>query len=462
MEHILIIDDEPAIRSALRLALKNEYHVHVTEQTEEAYRLLTEYPIRITLLDWRLKEIDGLEVLTRLKEIKNELIVIMMTAYGTIPSTVEAMKRGAYHYLTKPIELETLKNLISTSLAIYNLKESDMNKSDLNNKFKNEIGLIGTSKIIQQIIKLINKIKDTDLTVLIQGESGTGKELIAKGLHFLSKRKNMPFSVVNCAAIPDSLFESEFFGYVKGAFTGANTTKSGKFLVANNGTIFLDEIGELSLNAQSKLLRVIQDKEVTPLGTNNSFKFEARIITATNRDLLELMNRGQFREDLYYRLNIVPIYLPPLRERPEDIPILLDYYLQQTTNKLNKKVKIHEDVYKILVNYRYPGNIRELKNLIEYLVAINEDGNIKIEDLPNNLLYSAISKNDITSQSQNNLTNNYLKIKIGSSLKEIEKEVIKATLLKENKNRRKTAEILKISERGLREKINKYEINKEL
>jgi DNA-binding NtrC family response regulator len=448
MNNILIIDDEKAICSSLSFALENEYNVFVAQTPEEALKCYFNSNIDIVLLDLKLGEYNGMDVLKRIRESNKEAVVIIMTAYGTIKSSVEAMKAGAYHYITKPIDIEELKILISKGLDYIKMNTTiRLLNEEINRKYGYQ-GIIGKSESIKKVFDVISKVKDIDSNIIITGESGTGKELVAKAIHFQSKRRKERFETVNCASIPKSLLESELFGYEKGAFTGALKNKKGKFELAHRGTLFLDEVGEMEYFLQSKLLRFIQEKEIVPLGATEKKKIDVRIIAATNKDLKEEIKKGNFREDLYYRLNVISIHLPPLRERKEDIPLLIKHFIDKFNRSMGKQIKgIDKNALKCLESYPFPGNIRELENIIERAVALTNAHYITIEDLP----VEVLEKRDLYLE-----TENLIPVFYGEDLKTIEKKVILTTLNKTNGNRKKTAEILGISERGLRYKIKEY------
>ncbi|OZI12418.1 sigma-54-dependent Fis family transcriptional regulator [Bacillaceae bacterium SAS-127] len=333
---ILIIDDESAIGSSLCFALESEYDVTAVTHVPAGYELLGKKNMDIVLLDWRLGKYNGLEVLTEIKTIQPDIAVVMMTAYGTIESSVEAMKRGAYHYITKPLDLDELEVLLKKALEHRQLHYKIRELNDTIEKIKGYDQMIGESDVMKQVFSLIDRVKDIDSSVLIFGESGTGKELVARAIHRQGKRKNGPFISVNCAAIPEALLESELFGYEKGAFTGAVRSQEGKVAAANGGTLFLDEIGEMPATLQAKWLRVLQEKEITPLGSTETKNVDVRIISATNKHLPSMIEEGSFREDLFFRLNVIPIRLPLLRDRKEDIDLLISYFLKKYAEEMQR------------------------------------------------------------------------------------------------------------------------------
>ncbi|WP_044746922.1 sigma-54-dependent transcriptional regulator [Bacillus alveayuensis] len=451
MNSILVIDDEKSICSSLQFALEDHYNVFTTTDPNEGISIIKNQEIDLVLLDLRLKDIDGIEILKEIKSIDQAINVIMMTAYSTIESSVKAMKEGAYYYITKPINMEQLFLLIQKAFEYESLKK-EVHRLHQSLDEKNGYGrMIGKSKKMEKVYHLIEKVKDIDSNVLITGESGTGKELVARTIHELGNRKNGPFEVVNCAAIPENLLESELFGYRKGTFTGAVHDKVGKFVSADGGTLFLDEIGELPLSLQAKILRVIQEREVTPLGTNKKIKINFRLVSATNRNLFEMVQKGQYREDLYFRLNVIPIHLPPLRERKEDLPLFIQHFLEKNSQRMKKPIKqLSRSVTKFLYEYDYPGNVRELSNIIEYAVALSQNHTIDFEDLPpflkHNHSEANVQKED----------GDYIVFPIGSTLKEIEKKTILKTLEYYGGHRKNTAAVLGISERSLRNKLKEY------
>lgn len=446
---ILIIDDEKNICSSLTYALEDRYTIFSTTSPQNGLEIIKSEKIDLVLLDLKIGKVDGLDVLKNIKDIDNNIVVIMMTAYGTIETTVEAIKNGAFTYLAKPLNIDELLVTIGKGLE-YQLLNQKIEY--LNDKLKDKYsykGIIGKTSQMQNIFELIDKVKDINTNVLIIGESGTGKELISRAIHYSGTRHRENFVEINCAAIPDGLLESELFGHRKGAFTSAEKDKMGKFEFASKGTILLDEIGDMSLNLQAKLLRVLEQKEFSPLGSNEILKLNARVIASTNKDLRKLMQEGKFRNDLYFRLNVVEINVPPLRERRQDLPLLFKHFLSIYSEKLNKDVnKLSREVEELLLQYSYPGNIRELSNIIEFGVLLAKNNYIELNSLPSEVKTNEFSKN--LSLEVDSL--------IGLSLKEVEKLIIKETLKLNNGHRKTTAQMLGISERGLRNKINEYKL----
>ncbi|OLS39571.1 sigma-54-dependent Fis family transcriptional regulator [Alkalihalophilus pseudofirmus] len=448
MKKIVIIDDEASICSSLTFALEDDYHVEAMTDPEEGKKRIDSILPDLVLLDLKIGAVDGLKVLEEIKGMHPSIVVIMITAYGTISSSVEALQKGAYSYLTKPINMDELQTVIKQALHFKYLHEQvEQLSNELEKKYRYE-ELIGQSDGMQQVFKLIDKVRNVDSNVLITGESGTGKELVARAIHYSGKRKQQHLETVNCAAIPEHLLESELFGYEKGAFTGAVSSKDGKFQLANGGTIFLDEIGDMPLALQAKLLRVLQRREVTKLGSNSTQSLDVRVIAATNKDLEEAVREGEFREDLYFRLHVIPIHLPPLRERKEDLQLLISHLIKSFNKEMNTEVSgISKEAYQILSSYSYPGNIRELANILESSMVFASGSTIEVEDLP---LHLRSAKPQVKSGDGD------LSVFVGLTLKELERQFILETLEYNDGHRKKTAEMLQISERSLRDKLKQY------
>ncbi|MBK9171427.1 MAG: sigma-54-dependent Fis family transcriptional regulator [Chloracidobacterium sp.] len=382
-QNILIVEDEELMRSILRRLLEAEgFAVLTADSAETALRIFSSAEVSVTLSDIKMAGMDGIELLDQIKTIDRDALVIIMTAFSSVDSAIAALRKGAYDYITKPFVNDDLVKTVRNAIAQHDLfRENRALRRELNRESKFD-EMIGKSTGLKGVTELIEKIADTNTTVLIQGESGTGKELVARALHFNSRRAGHPFLAVNCGAIPEDLLESELFGHSKGAFTGAVNDKAGLFRAASGGTVFLDEIAELPLALQSKLLRAIQEREVTPVGTSTPVKFDARIVAATNRDLEKEVNDGRFREDLFYRLNVVEIDLPSLRERTEDIPLLVRYFSGRTARGQNLPEKpITIPAMEALTAYAWPGNIRELENAVERAFILSGD-EITVADLP--------------------------------------------------------------------------------
>jgi len=445
--NILVIDDEESIRDSCSQVLQKEgYSVKTAEDGIEGLRLFRTEFFHAVLLDLKLPGMDGMEILSRIKEDNPKTPVIIITGYASIDSAVEAMKRGASDYLSKPFTPEQLRLVTQKALNTRKMIiENIYLKEELEKRIEFDM-VIGKSKVMEKVLDLVKRISFSDSTVLITGESGTGKEILAREIHNHSPRRDAPFVVVDCGALVETLFESELFGHVKGSFTGAHETKHGRFEVANGGTIFLDEISNISLNIQAKLLRVIQEREVTRVGSTKPIKVDVRILAATNENLADLVRKEKFREDLFYRLSVVPLNLPPLRERKEDIPFLIDHFVKKYCKKIRKEVKgVSLAVKKALMEYGWPGNIRELENTIERAMVLSKGNMIELEDL----VYHGIS------------ASSSFFLPVGGkykSLDDIEKEYIKIVLQAQHGNKSKTAKILRIDRKTLMAKIKKYKI----
>jgi DNA-binding NtrC family response regulator len=437
------------------MILKHDYEVFLAKDAEEAFLQIKEYSPDVVLLDIILPDIDGLKVLEKIKESDPDMIVIMITATKTVKTAVEAMKLGAYDYVTKPFDIDELRLIISRSLSTQALeKEVKYLRKEIDKSFS--IGnIIGKSKAMENIFKVVRQIADSKSTVLIMGESGTGKELISRAIHYNSNRKNFPFVTINCAAIPETLIESELFGHERGAFTNAIEKKLGRFEIAQHGTLFLDEIAELSLSTQAKILRFLEEKEFNRVGGSKTIKVEVRLITATNRDLNQLLKKGEFREDLYYRINVVPIVIPPLRERKEDIPMLLEHFIKKFNAENNKNLKgVSKEALELMMNYDWPGNIRELENLIERIIALTSNEYIQHNELP----FSLINIPKINGLKESVLNG---KVSFLEAEEEFEKGIILDALKRANYVQSHAAEMLRISRRILKYKMEKLGINQD-
>ena len=385
---IIVIDDEPVIGKSCRRILERAGHaVETTTNSIQALERIRQETFDVAIVDLKMPEIDGLELLQRIKQEHPEIMVIMITAYSTVDTAVKAIKMGAFDYVPKPFTPDELEITVKKALDKKSLLfENRYLRNQLRERHRFD-NMIGKSRKIQEVYKIMERVAPTDSTVLIYGKSGTGKELVAKAIHYNSPRKGKPFISVDCGALSESLLESELFGHVKGSFTDATVTKPGLFEVASGGTFFLDEVSNISLAIQAKLLRVLQEREFKPVGGTKWKKVDIRLITATNRDLKELIKEGSFREDLFYRLNIVPILLPPLRERREDIPLLTFHFLQKYNRDRNRKIKtVSSQTMRLLINYSWPGNVRELENVIERAMVMNETDTICSEYLPSNIV----------------------------------------------------------------------------
>jgi DNA-binding NtrC family response regulator len=451
----LIVDDEVGARESLRMILKNNYVVFLAKDAEEAMLQIKEHSPDVILLDIILPDLDGLKLLEKIRQNEPDAIVIMITATKTVKTAVEAMKLGAYDYVTKPFDVDELRLIVSRALSTQALEQEVRylrKEIDRNFVFEN---IIGKSKVMKEIFTMVRQIADSKSTVLVMGESGTGKELISRAIHYNSNRKNYPFVTINCAAIPETLIESELFGHERGAFTNAIEKKLGRVEVANQGTLFLDEIGELSLATQAKILRFLEEKEFNRVGGSKTIKVDVRLIAATNRDLNQLLKKGLFREDLYYRINVVPIIIPPLKERKEDIPSLLDHFIQKHNEEGNKKVKgVSKEALELIMNYEWPGNVRELENLIERAIALTSNEYIQPDELPIPLTNSS---------KINGLRESILSGKVSflKAEEEFERGIILDALKKANYVQSHAAEMLGISRRILKYKMDKLGISQD-
>ncbi|HEU4503513.1 MAG TPA: sigma-54 dependent transcriptional regulator [Nitrospira sp.] len=444
---ILVVDDEINIRGALVTLLeKKHYEVQGAGTGEEALEQLEAVRTDLVLTDLKMPGMGGMEFLRQLKQKWPDTEVLVMTAFGSIDTAVEAMRYGAYDYITKPIDRERFPIIVEKALERHALaSENKQLKDRLDTKARFE-QMIGESEPMQRVYGLVEMVADSDVTVLLTGESGTGKELVARAIHHKSRRADGPFVTLNCGALPENLFESELFGYEKGAFTGATSNKLGRFELAHGGTLLLDEVGELSLKSQVDFLRVLETKEFRRLGGTKVVKVDTRIVAATNRNLEQAVKDGNFREDLYYRLNVVPIHLPPLRERGNDIPLLADRFMHEFSGQHHRKPKeISRQAMRLLRLYAWPGNIRQLRNLIERLVVTVKEPVIEPECLPEEI---QASREDAR----------IMVVSLGSPLKDLEREAIRRTLTEVTNHREKAAKLLGISLRALQYKIKQYGI----
>lgn len=452
---ILVIDDEKNIRDIFSLLLEEKgYLVETAETGEGGLSKARKLSPDIILLDMNLPDLSGIEVLTRIKKFLPRAEVIIITAFGTVKSAVEATKLGAYDYLEKPVDNEELLLLISRALEVKRLlQEVEELKSELSERYRFS-NIIGTSSKMNSIFQMMGKIAKVDGTVLITGESGTGKELVARAIHFNGPRKDGPFVVVNCGAIPKDLIESEFFGHTKGAFTDAKTEKTGKFELAHKGTIFLDEVGELSPEAQVKLLRALGEKEISRVGGTKTIPIDVRVIAATNKDLEGEVRKGTFREDLYWRLAVLSVHLPPLRERKADIPLLCEHLIKKYSEEIGKESRgVSEQALEYLMNYSWPGNIRELESVIYEAMVLSEKPLIEEDDLPPRIRGAASEKEDIFFEPGKPLSQ-----AIQGLTEKVEKRLIEKALEDAGRNRTKAAQKLGISRKTLFNKMLHYKI----
>jgi len=447
-QKVLIIDDEEAIQDSCNQVLKREgYSVRGATNGAEGLQHFKQETFHVVLLDLRLPGIGGMEILKLIKEENPETPVIIITGFASIESAVEAIKLGAFDYLAKPFSPEELRVIVKKAVKSRDIYFENLSlRKALEDKTQFDM-VVGSGAAMERVLDIVRRVSTTDSTVLLTGESGTGKEILAREIHKHSPRSKFPFVVVDCGALVETLFESELFGHVKGSFTGAFETKHGRFEVANGGTIFLDEISNISMNIQAKLLRVIQEREVTRIGSTKPIKVDIRILAATNENLADCVRQGKFRDDLFYRLSVVPIHLPLLRDRKEDIPLLVDHFLNKYNRKAKKKInKISPSVIKALQQYDWPGNIRELENTIERAVVLAPGEEIRLDDL----MYHGI-------------TTSYSMFSSGTgehhTLDEIEKEYIQTVLQAHHQNRSHTAKVLGIDRKTLLSKIKKYNLD---
>jgi len=440
---ILLIDDDSNLNRVTQFQLEeHNYAVTTALNGREGLQKFRQQSPHIIITDLQMPEMSGMELIQEIRKIDKNVIIIVITAYGSVDNAVKACKIGADEYITKPFGIEELIFIIEKTLRFREiLIQNQYLKSEIKEKYDFE-NIIGTSLEMKEIFHLIEQVAPTDSTVLIVGETGTGKELIARAIHNKSLRKDKNFVPVNCAAIPDTLIESELFGHVKGAFTGTLKDRTGKFQLAHRGTIFLDEIGDLNYEVQAKLLRTLQEHEIERVGESRPVKVDVRIIAATNRNLEKLINEKKFREDLYYRINVIPVSIPPLRERKSDIPLLLEHFNRKIAPQ--KIFTFSEEALEIMKNYNWPGNIRELENLVERFAVLHHEGEIKAEDLP-------LSRTKISGQGAS-----FDFIGEGMSLEELEKNAIRAALEKSRGNQSEAARLLKIPRHVLVYRMKKY------
>lgn len=449
---ILIIDDEETQRSILKGYLeKKGYKIYSASSGTEGIDLIRRNMIDIVLSDYKMPDKTGLEVLETVKEINPEISFVILTAYGTIENAVKAMRLGAFDYISKPVDLDELDLLLEKIIENKNLKsEILLLKNQLKEKFKID-SFISQSPKMEEVLSIAARSADSKATVLITGESGTGKEVLAKAIHYASSRKDKPFVAVNIPALPETLLESELFGHEKGAFTGADKAKKGRFELADGGTIFLDEIGDIPLNLQVKLLRVLQEHQIERVGSVENINIDVRIIAATHQNLEQKIKDGSFREDLYYRLNIVSLYLPPLRERKEDILPLIDHFVEKYSKENNKKkLSLSKEAVDLLIKYNFPGNVRELENAIERAVVLCRSDVITVNDLPNVIKGFKAEKEMVTNENTSLI----------EQVEALEKKLIFDALSKTNGNQSQAGRMLGLTERNLRYKMQKYEIKK--
>ena len=441
---ILVADDEKNIREGLREALALDgYEVVTAADGREALEEVTRGEVDLLITDLKMPRLSGEELLKSVAAQLPTMPVIILTGHGTIESAVQAMHDGAYDFLTKPVNLDRLSLLVKRALTSREMAVQNRAMQEELERRSGFASIIGRSAEMKQVFEMVRQVAPSRSSVLITGESGSGKEMIAEALHYNSPRKDKPFIKLHCAALTESLLESELFGHEKGAFTGAIARKRGRFELAHLGTLFLDEIGEINQNVQIKLLRVLEEKKFERVGGEETIEVDVRLMAATNRDLKEAISRGAFREDLYYRLNVVNIHIPPLRERKEDIPLLVAAFLREFIQENGKQIEgIDAKARLALYNYSWPGNVRQLRNSVESAVVLSKGTTITLDDLPPNI------RGDSGTDS--------LRLHVGASLADVEKEVIRSTLAREGGNKSRTAEILGIGRKTLHRKIEEY------
>ncbi len=451
--HILVVDDEEQVRGFLEVMLREEgYEVTAVADGHAALRVLRDTPVQIVLTDLMMPSMDGIEVVERVMELDAQAICLVMTGYATIERAVQVMKAGAFDFLTKPLQVDGVLVKLKKALEVQRLRQENLLlKRTVREKYRFE-NLIGTSEAMESVNRLIEKVADTDSTILITGESGTGKELVARLLHFNSVRRDRALVPVNCGAIPETLLESELFGHERGAFTGATATRLGRFELAHGGTLFLDEVGEMSLALQVKLLRVLQERTFERVGGSKTIRVDVRIIAATNQDLEQLAQEKRFRKDLYYRLNVIPIVTPSLRERRSDVPLLADHFL----TRFNESKKTHIDgidsqVMAYLMQYDWPGNIRELENMIERLVILKKHGIITVEDLPDKILRAQ----PVMPREEDPISLTTGGVDLGKELEHFENRLIVEALRQANGVTSRAAQLLHVNRTTLVEKLKR-------
>jgi len=439
-EKILVVDDVTDTLEVIQRNLTSEgYRVFTAQSVYDAIKFLEATPVELIITDIKMPKVSGIDLIKHIRDNYKDMEIIAITGYPSIKGAIESVKAGADEYLPKPFTDKELFTAVQSAL--------DKRKNNLAAGLKASVehspvhGILGESSVIKKVFKTIEKTASVSATTLITGESGTGKELVARAIHYSSERASAPFIPINCGGIPETLLESELFGYIKGAFTGAHETRAGFFQTADGGTIFLDEIGETSINMQVKLLRVLQDKEVRMVGSTNSRKVDVRIIAATNKDLKNLITKGTFREDLYFRINVITIEIPPLRERGKDVLLLVNHFASKYSKELGKPIpRFSETALEVLKNYHWPGNVRELENVVQRIVLMNDDEIVEVPDLPSLMRFSALRGSGLN-----------------RSLAEVETEHIRNVLASVDGNKTRASEILQIDRKTLREKMKRLQ-----
>ena len=452
---VLVVDDERSMREFLSVMLKKEGHpVDVATTGEEALELIDDgHRFKLIMTDLKMSGVSGLDVLEHVKSVDPACQVIIMTAYATTETAISAIKSGAYDYITKPFKVDEAKIAVDRALEKYSLVHENLYLKEALEHRQGFGEIVGRSPAIQRVFKLISRVAPTSTTILVEGESGTGKELVARAIHRESGYADGPFRPVNCGAIPEDLIESELFGHVEGAFTGANRDKDGLFVSAEGGTVFLDEIGELPASSQVKLLRVLQEGHVRPVGASEQRDINCRIIAATNRDLRQRVEDGEFREDLYYRLNVIPIELPPLRERSGDIQLLLEHFLKKYADEIGNPIDgISREAMELLQQYDYPGNVRELQNIVERVVTLETSSMVQPESLPPQV------RDDTDDGLPISVEVTESGVDMEGMVAELERNLIQQALELTDGNKTDAAELLGISFRSLRYRLDKYDL----
>lgn len=464
MNTILVVDDEVSIRRALEKFLQSlGYKVLSAENGEEGLKLARQENIDLALVDLMMPVMGGVDFIRAFKELQPDSVAIVLTGFGSIASAVEAMRAGAYHYLTKPFELDDISSLIQTALEHRQLRQENvLLKQQVQQRYRFD-NIVGTHEGMGAVFNIIEKVSDTDSTVLILGESGTGKELVARALHYNSRRRDKALVTVNCAAIPENLLEAELFGYVKGAFTGAVHNRIGRFDAANRGTLFLDEIGDMSPKLQVKLLRVLQEQRFEPIGSNRTHEVDVRVIAATHQNLEQMVREKKFREDLFYRLNVIPLHVPPLRERKSDLPVLVEHFITQYNEDSQHKVSgISDRALAALLQYEWPGNVRQLENAVERAMVFRKSGKLDLADFPASIVgtASAVNSHQVVTRAPTftppQLPEHGLSFK--DAVADFESQLIMQALERTSGNKNRAATLLGMNRTTLVEKMKKRKI----